>query len=68
MIIVIPNSYFPIFNSQLYYYHTLANGIRIIFRPTQSIVTHVGVYIGVGSRNEQGSEEGIAHFIEHSIF
>ena len=52
----------------MYHYHTLDNGIRIIFRPTQSIVTHVGVYIGVGSRNEQGSEEGIAHFIEHSIF
>ncbi len=52
----------------MYYYHTLDNGIRIIFRPTQSIVTHAGVYIGVGSRNEQGAEEGIAHFIEHSIF
>ena len=52
----------------MYHYHTLDNGIRIIFRPTQSIVTHAGVYIGVGSRNEQGSEEGIAHFIEHSIF
>ena len=52
----------------MYHYHTLANGIRIIFRPTQSIVAHAGVYIGVGSRNEQGPEEGIAHFIEHSIF
>ena len=52
----------------MYHYHTLDNGIRIIFRPTHSIVTHAGVYIGVGSRNEQGSEEGIAHFIEHSIF
>ena len=52
----------------MYHYHTLSNGIRIIFRPTQSIVTHAGVYIGVGSRNEQGTEEGIAHFIEHSIF
>ena len=52
----------------MYHYHTLANGIRIIFRPTQSIVTHAGIYIGVGSRNEQGTEEGIAHFIEHSIF
>ena len=62
------NFQFSIFNSQLYYYHTLNNGIRIVFRPTQSIVTHAGVYIGVGSRNEQGSEEGIAHFIEHSIF
>lgn len=52
----------------MYHYHTLPNGIRIIFRPTTSIVTHAGVYINVGSRNEQGSEEGIAHFIEHAIF
>ncbi len=52
----------------MYQYHTLSNGIRIIFRQTDSIVTHAGVYIGVGSRHEQGSEEGIAHFIEHSIF
>ena len=52
----------------MYQYHTLNNGIRIIFRQNNSIVTHAGVYINVGSRNEQGSEEGIAHFIEHSIF
>ena len=52
----------------MYHYYTLPNGIRIIFRPTTSIVAHAGVYIGVGSRHEQGSEEGIAHFIEHSIF
>ena len=52
----------------MYQYHTLDNGIRIVFRQTDSIVTHAGVYIGVGSRHEQGSEEGIAHFIEHSIF
>lgn len=52
----------------MYEYFTLDNGIRIIFRRNNSIVTHAGVYINVGSRNEQGSEEGIAHFIEHSIF
>lgn len=52
----------------MYHYHTLSNGIRIVFRPTTSIVTHAGVFIGVGSRHEQGAEEGIAHFIEHSIF
>ena len=52
----------------MYQYHTLPNGIRIVFRPTTSNVTHAGVFIGVGSRHEQGAEEGIAHFIEHSIF
>lgn len=53
----------------MYLYHTLPNGIRIIFRQNNSIVVHAGVYIGVGSRHEASKEEeGIAHFIEHSIF
>ena len=52
----------------MYDYYTLPNGLRIVFRRTASPVTHAGVYINVGSRHEQGSNEGIAHFIEHSIF
>ena len=53
----------------MYLYHTLSNGIRIVFRQNNSNVVYAGVYINVGSRNEQNpSEEGIAHFIEHSIF
>lgn len=52
----------------MYFYHTLPNGLRIILRQNNSIVTHAGVYIGVGSRHETGAEEGVAHFIEHSIF
>ena len=51
-----------------YLYHTLNNGIRLIFKPNNSAVTHAGVYINVGSRDERGSDEGMAHFIEHSIF
>ena len=52
----------------MYLTHILPNGLRIICSPNRSMVTHVGVYIGVGSRHETGAEEGIAHFIEHSIF
>lgn len=53
----------------MYLYHTLSNGIRIIFSQNSSNVVYAGVYIGVGSRNEKSpAEEGIAHFIEHSIF
>lgn len=52
----------------MYHYHTLNNGIRIIFRHNESPVTHSGVYINIGSRDESGTDEGIAHFIEHSIF
>lgn len=52
----------------MYQYHTLKNGIRIVFRANDSMVTHSGVYINVGSRDELGADEGMAHFIEHSIF
>ena len=52
----------------MYEYHTLPNGIKIILSHTPSRVTYSGVYINVGSRDEQGTEEGMAHFIEHSLF
>lgn len=52
----------------MYQYHTLPNGIRIIFRQNDSVVTHSGVYINIGSRDEDISRQGIAHFIEHSVF
>ena len=52
----------------MYQYHTLDNGIRIVFSPTNSKVAYSGVYIGVGSRDEGGDSEGMAHFIEHSLF
>ena len=52
----------------MYQYHTLANGIRIVFRQNASAVTHSGVYINIGSRDEQGADEGMAHFIEHTLF
>ena len=52
----------------MYEYHTLANGIRIILHHTTSCVAYSGVYINVGSRDEEGHDEGMAHFIEHSLF
>ena len=52
----------------MYQYHTLSNGIKIILSHTQSRVAYSGVYINVGSRDESGTDEGMAHFIEHSLF
>ena len=52
----------------MYQYHTLSNGIKIILSHTPSRVVYSGVYINVGSRDETGADEGMAHFIEHSIF
>ncbi len=52
----------------MYEYHTLPNGIKIILSHTLSRVTYSGVYINMGSRDEVGIDEGMAHFIEHSLF
>ena len=52
----------------MYEYHTLPNGIKIILSHTPSKVVYAGVYINVGSRDETGADEGMAHFIEHSLF
>ena len=48
--------------------YQLKNGIRIIHQEVKSNVGHLGVIINAGSRDEEESEQGIAHFIEHSIF
>ncbi|MBL56735.1 MAG: peptidase M16 [Flavobacteriales bacterium] len=47
----------------------LSNGIQIIHaQNTFSKVGHIGVFIGVGSRDEVLGEEGVAHYLEHVIF
>ena len=46
----------------------LKNGIRLIHQETNSPVSHFGVMINTGSRDEEAEEQGIAHFIEHVIF
>jgi predicted Zn-dependent peptidase len=51
-----------------YYTHRLDNGIRIIHKPGNSPVAHCGIAINAGSRDESKAEQGLAHFIEHTIF
>jgi len=46
----------------------LSNGIRVVHKYTDRPVSHVGLMINAGSRDESPGEEGIAHFIEHAIF
>ena len=48
---------------------TLKNGIRIIHKEIKnSEVSHCGLLINAGSRDESKDEQGLAHFIEHTIF
>lgn len=53
---------------EIYNYHTLSNGIKLIHKQVQSPITHVGIVINTGTRDEFDDENGIAHFIEHVIF
>ena len=50
------------------YYHTLADGIRIVHRQTDSPVAYAGVMTGSGTRDELPDENGMAHYIEHCVF
>ncbi|NQU34265.1 MAG: insulinase family protein [Bacteroidetes bacterium] len=51
-----------------YQYHTLNNGIKIIHRQIAGTVSHCGLMVNTGSRDEEENENGIAHLIEHLIF
>jgi predicted Zn-dependent peptidase len=51
-----------------FYVRTLKNGLRLIHRPLKNTVSHFGLMIHAGSRDELEDEQGLAHFIEHTIF
>lgn len=51
-----------------YNIHTLKNGIRVVHIPVDSPVSHCGILMNAGSRDETEEEHGLAHFIEHVIF
>ena len=47
----------------------LGNGVRIVTEKVPAVhsVT-IGIWVKTGSRHENGSESGLAHFIEHMLF
>lgn len=47
---------------------TLKNGIRLVHFPIPGMVSHCGLVINAGSRDESEKEHGIAHFVEHMLF
>lgn len=51
-----------------YQYYQLKNGIRIVHRQISGQISHCGLMVDTGSRDEQEQENGMAHFIEHMIF
>ncbi|MCH5319086.1 MAG: insulinase family protein [Paramuribaculum sp.] len=46
----------------------LENGFRIIHLPALGEVEYFGMFINAGSRDEPKGYEGLAHFVEHTIF
>ncbi len=52
----------------MYQTYILKNGLKVIHQQITGKAAWCGLIIGVGSRDEQPEEEGIAHFIEHVIF
>ncbi|MDE5976167.1 MAG: insulinase family protein, partial [Muribaculaceae bacterium] len=54
--------------NQLYSISTLSNGLRVICRQTDSLVSYIGIVVDAGSRDEDDSRHGLAHFVEHTIF
>lgn len=51
-----------------YNVHTLSNGIRVVHIPSVTPVCYCGLIVNTGSRDEAPDEEGMAHFIEHTVF
>jgi len=53
----------------VYYRETLPNGVRIVAERVEYVPSvSLGIWIGVGSRNETDAQAGISHFIEHMLF
>lgn len=54
--------------SEEFHTWTLPNGVRCIHRHVPSHVSHIGLFINAGSRDELPEEHGMAHFLEHILF
>lgn len=48
--------------------YILGNGLRVAFRHTDSHVSYIGLAINAGSRDESHRHDGLAHFVEHTLF
>ena len=53
---------------EIFHSHTLPNGMRVIHMMSPTHVAYCGIAIDAGTRNEELSEQGMAHFCEHMMF
>ncbi len=54
--------------SRVYNIFTLSNGLKCVHYRSKGAVGYFGVAINVGSRDEDIAKQGLAHFVEHTIF
>ena len=47
---------------------TLSNGLRVVYQRRDVFVAHMAIMFKAGSRYEDDRTEGLAHFVEHTIF
>lgn len=55
-------------SNDIYNISSLSNGMRIISRHTDGMASYIGVAVNAGSRDEDENHQGLAHFLEHTIF
>lgn len=48
--------------------HTLGNGLRVVAEHSDANVAYIGVLVNAGSRDDEEGRDGLAHFVEHTIF
>ena len=47
----------------------LTNGLTVVSHTMSEVETvSLGLWVGAGSRSEETSEHGVAHFLEHMAF
>lgn len=49
-------------------HHTFASGLKLVYRHSNSAVVYIGIMTGAGTRDEDPSINGIAHYVEHCVF
>jgi predicted Zn-dependent peptidase len=47
---------------------SLSNGLRVVFQKRDVFVAHLAIMFKAGSRYEEERTEGLAHYVEHTIF
>lgn len=46
----------------------LQNGLRLVHKELDAPISHFGVLVNAGTRDESEAQMGMAHFVEHTIF